>query len=106
VSVVPSVEPLTLHIRWDNGKESLVNVSEPVNTYRFYAPLRNDDKVFRRVQVGEDGVDIVWPDGIEMSGDTFGAWRRSKPIGKPVIPATNRTRSTAPGSSNSGRRMG
>jgi hypothetical protein len=73
VSVVPAAKPLTLRIRWDNGSQSLVNVSGPVNTYRFYAPLREQEPLFRRVQVGEYGADIVWPDGIDMSADTL--WR-------------------------------
>jgi hypothetical protein len=73
VSVVPAAKPLTLRIRWDNGSQTLVNVSGPVNTYRFYAPLREQEPLFRRVQVAEYGADIVWPDGIDMSADTL--WR-------------------------------
>jgi hypothetical protein len=49
----------------------LVNVSGPINTYRFYAPLRDNDALFRRVQVGEYGSDIVWPDGLDMSAETL-----------------------------------
>ena len=73
VSVVPAAQPLTLHIRWDNGKDTHVNISGPVNTYRFYAALRDNDELFRRVSVGEHGADIVWSDGIDMSADTL--WR-------------------------------
>lgn len=72
-SVVPAAKPLTLRIRWDNNKETLVNVSAPVNTYRFYAPLRENEALFRNVRVGEYGTDIVWPGGIDMSADTL--WR-------------------------------
>ncbi|HEV8031019.1 MAG TPA: DUF2442 domain-containing protein [Stellaceae bacterium] len=64
---------MTLRIRWDNGKDTLVNVSGPVNTYRFYRLLRDNDELFRHVRVGEHGVDIVWPGGLDMSADTL--WR-------------------------------
>jgi hypothetical protein len=73
VSVVPAAKPLTLRIRWDKGKDTLVNVSGPVKTYRLYTSLRENDGLFRQVRVGEYGVDIVWPDGIDMSADTL--WR-------------------------------
>ena len=79
LSVVPAAKHLTLRIRWDNGKEMLVNVSEPVNTYRFYAPVRDNEELFGRVRVGEHGTDIVWPDGIDMSADTL--WRLAQQHG-------------------------
>jgi hypothetical protein len=64
---------MTLRIRWDNGEDTLVNLSGPINAYRFYAPVRDNDGLFRRVQVGEHGTDIVWPGGLDMSNDTL--WR-------------------------------
>jgi hypothetical protein len=73
VSVIPATKHLTLRLRWDNGKEMLVNVAGLINTYRLYAPLRDNEELFRRVRVGEDGADIVWPAGIDMSADTL--WR-------------------------------
>jgi hypothetical protein len=69
VSVIPAKKRLTLRLRWDNGKDTVVNVSGPVNTYRLYAPLRENDQSFRRVRVGEHGADIVWSDSIDMSAD-------------------------------------
>src|SRR5260370_28309649 len=71
VSVFPGEKHLTLRVRWDNGKVTLVNVSGPVNTYRFYAPLRDDEELFRSVGIGEHGADIVWPGGIDMSADSL-----------------------------------
>src|SRR5947208_941201 len=72
-SVIPAAKPLTLRIRWDEGKDTLVNVSGPVNAYRFYRPLRENEESFKRVRVGEHGTHIVWSDGIDMSADTL--WR-------------------------------
>src|SRR5215212_694717 len=99
VSVAPAAKALTLRISWNNGKETLVNVSALVNTYRFYTPLRENDGLFRQVRVGEYGVDIVWPDGIDMSADTL--WRLAQEqanlkdyLLNAGMPATSRTRST------------
>ena len=44
-----------------------------VNAFRAYAPLRDAPELFGRVQLGELGADVVWPDGIDMSADTL--WR-------------------------------
>ena len=73
VSVVPGDKYLTLRVRWDNGKDTLVNLAGLIHTYRLYAPLRENAELFRQVQVGEHGVDIVWPGGLDMSNDTL--WR-------------------------------
>ncbi len=66
-------EPMSLHIRWDNGDESVVDVSGMVETFRIYTPLRESPELFRQVQVGEYGTDVVWPRGIDISADTL--WR-------------------------------
>jgi DNA-binding XRE family transcriptional regulator len=73
VSVVPGRKPFTLSIEWNTGEVSPVDVSGLVNSFRFYAPLRENRKLFRQVQVGEYGTDIVWPGGLDMSNDTL--WR-------------------------------
>jgi DNA-binding XRE family transcriptional regulator len=72
-SVKAGEKPLTLAIHWNVGDESSVDVSGPIGSYRFYAPLRDDPKLFRQVHVGEHGLDIVWPGGLDMSNDTL--WR-------------------------------
>lgn len=73
VSVTAGRRPHTLSIQWDSGEVSLVDVSGLIGSFRFYAPLRDKLKLFRQVQVGEYGVDIVWPGGLDMSNDTL--WR-------------------------------
>ncbi len=73
ISVVPGDKHLTLQVHWDNGKDTLVDVAGPINTYRIYAHLRDDEQLFGRVSVGEHGADIVWPGGLDMSNDTL--WR-------------------------------
>jgi DNA-binding XRE family transcriptional regulator len=76
VSVAPGKKALTLKLRWNTGDDTLVDVSEPVNSFRFYAPLRNNPALFRKVHVGEHGTDVVWTDELDMSNDTL--WRLSQ----------------------------
>ena len=74
VSAVPGPCIYTLHVRWNTGDETPVDVSGPINSFRVYAPLRTDPDLFRHVRVGEYGTDIVWGnDGPDMSNDTL--WR-------------------------------
>jgi DNA-binding XRE family transcriptional regulator len=73
VAVTPGKAPFTLHVRWDKGGENAVDVSDLIGTFRAYAPLRNLPELFRQVQLGEYGSDVVWPGGIDMSADTL--WR-------------------------------
>jgi DNA-binding XRE family transcriptional regulator len=72
-SVAAGKKPMTLHIRWEKGEESRVDVSGLVKTFRVYEPLRGAPDLFRRVQVGEYGTDVCWPGGIDMAADTL--WR-------------------------------
>ena len=58
-------KPLTLHIRWDSGDESRVDVSGLIETFHVYKPLRRSQALFRRVGVGEHGTDVVWSDEVD-----------------------------------------
>jgi DNA-binding XRE family transcriptional regulator len=73
VAVVPGEQPMTLRVRWDNGEESLIDVSGMIQSFRAYAPLRQSPELFRQVRVGEYGTDVVWTDEIDMAADTL--WR-------------------------------
>jgi DNA-binding transcriptional regulator YiaG len=65
--------PFSLHIRWKNGEENLVNISGLIETFHVYDALRRSPELFRQVRVGEYGTDVVWNDKIDMSADTL--WR-------------------------------
>lgn len=72
-SVAPGEQPFALKIRWNTGDDTLVDVSGQVQSFRLYAPLREDPGLFRQVRVGEQGTDVVWNDQLDMSADTL--WR-------------------------------
>ncbi|HIJ83434.1 MAG: hypothetical protein HW380_3547 [Magnetococcales bacterium] len=65
--------PYTLHVRWERGGESFVDVSGPIQTFRVYAPLRQSAALFGQVGVGEQGTDVTWSDELDMSADAL--WR-------------------------------
>jgi DNA-binding transcriptional regulator YiaG len=73
VAVSADKKPMALRIRWDSGEESRVDVSNLIETFRVYAPLRHSPDLFRQVHIGEQGTDVVWTDEIDMSADTL--WR-------------------------------
>jgi DNA-binding XRE family transcriptional regulator len=64
---------MTLRLRWDEGDESLVDLSGVIGTFRIYEPLRRAPESFRNARVGDHGTDIVWTEEIDMSADTL--WR-------------------------------
>jgi hypothetical protein len=47
VAVAPGEGPMTLRVRWDTGKESLINVSGMIQNFRVYEPLRRSPELFR-----------------------------------------------------------
>ena len=86
VAVTPDAAPMTLRIRWDRGDESLIDVSDMIESFRRYARLRQSPELFRQVRVGEHGTDVVWTDEIDMSADTL--WRLAQEqAGETMTPA-------------------
>jgi DNA-binding XRE family transcriptional regulator len=73
VAAAPGERPMTLRVRWDNGEESLIDVSGMIRSFRVYAPLRQSSELYRQMRVGEHGTDVVWTDEIDMAADTL--WR-------------------------------
>ena len=73
-AVMAAVKPLTLLVRWvGDSQEWTVDVAGLVAAFRFYEPLRKSPKQFRRVTLGDQGTDVVWPSGIDMAAETL--WR-------------------------------
>jgi len=72
-AIAPGQDDFTLHVQWDDGDTSLVDVSGQIEGFRVYAPLRQQPDLFRKVSLGEYGTDIAWPGDIDMAADTL--WR-------------------------------
>jgi hypothetical protein len=72
-SVSADTKPMTLHICWNNGDKSRVDVSGPIETFRIYEPLRRSSDLFRHVRLGEYGADVVWNEEVDMGAETL--WR-------------------------------
>jgi hypothetical protein len=60
-------------ITWKAGGESVVDLAEHLSRFIIFAPLRADDGLFAKVNVGEWGWSIRWSDELEISADTL--WR-------------------------------
>jgi len=79
VTDIPSIravradEGRLLAITWKGGAESVVDVSNHLAEYAVFAPLRRDDELFRKAEVGEWGWCVHWSDDMEVSADTL--WR-------------------------------
>ena len=67
---------MILHVRRDNGDESLIDLSGMIQSFRVYAPLRQSPELFRQVRVGEHGTEVVWTDEIDMAVDEL--WRLAR----------------------------
>ncbi len=85
VAVTPGELPMTLRVRWDSGKENLIDLSGIIRSFRVYAPLRQSPELLQQVRIGEYGTDVVWTDAINMSADTL--WRLTQEqLGETMTP--------------------
>lgn len=60
ILAVRAVGPQSVSVAWDDGRTSTVDLAALIAGTPVLAPLR-DETLFRRVHVGEDGWEIVWP---------------------------------------------
>ena len=93
VAVRAAEAPHTVAVTWEDDRTDHVDLGVLLDRTPLFAPLR-EASLFRQVQVGEDGWEIVWPSGddlavdahhlarlaMEQSGEampseTFRAWR-------------------------------
>lgn len=68
VSATVGARPLAARIRWADGFEAEVDLSEPIDRFGVYAPLR-DPARFARLGVGEDGWTLDFGEDVEMPTD-------------------------------------
>ena len=60
-------ENLALHVRFDDGSEGTVDVSQLVRLAGVFAPLR--DEFFRQASVDEELGCVRWPNGADLDSD-------------------------------------
>lgn len=59
----------TARIRWEDGRESVVDLSEVLNKYEALRPHREDPELFATLRPDESGWGIAWADGMEIGTD-------------------------------------
>ena len=62
-----------LVIAWRGGAGSVIDIAGHLDRFAIYAPLRDDDGLFREAKIGEWGWCVHWSDELEISSDTL--WR-------------------------------
>jgi hypothetical protein len=85
----------SLTLTWKGGAESVIDLSSYLAEYRIFVPLRQDEDLFRKVQVGEWGWCIRWSEDMEISSDTLwrlgldqgSSWLRAWRVGKGMTQA-------------------
>ena len=65
-----------IRVRWETDaprkSTEAIDLSPLLNAFKFYRPLRGNDRLFRTVHVAEDGNAIAWGDGsIDMSATSI-----------------------------------
>ena len=70
------VGKLTLSVLWAEGlragKTEEIDLSPAINSYKFYRPLRGNDKLFAAAHLIDDGSAVAWANGeIDMSAATI-----------------------------------
>jgi hypothetical protein len=73
IKAVRAGDARSLVITWRGGAKSVVDIGALLAEYTVFAPLRDDDERFRKVEVGEWGWCVHWSDDMEIASDTL--WR-------------------------------
>lgn len=76
IQAVSTLPGFRVRITWDVGMESVVDLSDVVDRYDIYAPLREDPARFDAVSIGEYGYDLHWSDLMEIPCTVL--WSRSQ----------------------------
>jgi hypothetical protein len=76
---VKPLEEYRLFLRFENGVEGVVDVSELIRFEGVFAPLRKIDK-FREVRVNPELGTICWPNDLDLDPDVLYALITHEPI--------------------------
>jgi len=71
ISEVKALDPFWVKVAFESGRQTDIDLSGMVNAFKVYAPLREDEKLFASVRVGEWGWHIKWTKDMDMSAETL-----------------------------------
>lgn len=60
-----------LKVVWRNGSTSTIDVSDHINRYTIFEPLRRNADAFDQVSVGEWGWSVQWSDQMAIPSDVL-----------------------------------
>jgi hypothetical protein len=73
IKAVRADEDRSVVVTWKVGGDSVINLTDHLFRFEIFAPLRADDRLFDKIEVGEWGWSIRWSEEMEISADTL--WR-------------------------------
>ena len=76
---VRALESYRLYLRFEDGAEGVVDVSQHLRLDGVFEPLR-ERQYFERVRVDEESGTICWPNGADLDPDVLYSQVTGKPI--------------------------
>jgi hypothetical protein len=67
IRMAEALEDRLVRITWASGKVQVLDLAPALLSRRVFIPLREDDQLFRSLQVDEFGNAINWPGGLDFS---------------------------------------
>ena len=78
---VRAMDGRRLVIAWRGGAESVVDIAEHIDKFAIFAPLRDDDSLFRDVTVGEWGEAYIGRTRSRFPPIRSGVWLSNREVG-------------------------
>ena len=79
ITAAQPLENYRLHLRFEDGKEGIVDLSRSSTFHGVFAPLR-DPVYFAQVRVDSDSGTVTWPNGVDLDPDVLYAELTGEPI--------------------------
>lgn len=79
ITAAQPLENYRLHLRFEDGKEGIVDLSRSLTFQGVFAPLR-DPAYFAQVQVDSESGTVTWPNGVDLDPDVLYAEITGEPI--------------------------
>lgn len=76
IKSVTTLPGFKVRLEWDVGQISVVDISDIIDRYDIFAPIRENPARFDQVTIGEYGYDLHWSDLMEIPCTQL--WRRSQ----------------------------